>query len=110
MGGMGQEKKSMGPLVGIVIVVLILIAGAVYAFVSSQPSVQEGSPAVMEEKKTTEQYSAGTVTETPPAVDASVSALSVQGASSDLPEIQKDMQASDFSGLDAGFSDISSSL
>ncbi|MEK7538939.1 MAG: hypothetical protein AAB552_03800 [Patescibacteria group bacterium] len=99
MGGMPEEKKSVGPLVGIVIVVLVLIAGAVYVFMDSKKSIME-QPAVMEQ-----QVNAGTMT-----TDATLSALSEQGASTDILEIEKDLQATDFSDLDAGLADVSSSL
>ena len=101
MGGMPEEKKSAGPLVGIVIVVLVLIAGAVYVFMDSKKSVMEHEqPAVMEQ-----QADAGVMI-----TDTTVSALSEQGTSTDILEIEKDLQVTDLSGLDAGLSDISSSL
>lgn len=105
MGGVPEEKKPVGPMIGIVIVVIVLIAGAVYAFLNFKQSVGE-QPGVMKQEVDPGMMSG----ETSLVPDATVTALSEQGASIDLSEIQKDLQATDLSGLDAGLSDISASL
>jgi hypothetical protein len=96
-------KKSMGPWIGIVIVALVLIAGALYALMDSKRS------------KVKEQGSAMTLPVYEAAgggagADATISALTAQGTSSDLSDIQQDLEATDLSSLDAGLGDVSFSL
>lgn len=87
---MPEEKKSVGTMISIIIVVLILAFGAYY-FLKQVP-VEEGIGSLL----------------TPAEVqnDATISNLSAQGTSTDLGDIQKDLDATDLSGLDAGLSDI----
>lgn len=102
MGGFPEEKKSTGPMVGIIIVVIVLLAGAAFAFRSSKESIKEEvSPST---------NGGQVVTEEKVSVDSTVSELSIQGSSSDISEIEADMKATNLSGLDTGFAEISDSL
>ncbi len=87
---MPEEKKPVGSIISIIIIVLVLVLGAYY-FLRQVP-VEEGLEALL----------------TPAEVqnDTAISALSTQGASTELADIQKDLDATDFSNLDAGLSDI----
>ena len=84
------EKGPIGAKISIIIVVLILAFGAYY-FLKQVP-VEEGLDTLL----------------TPSEVqsDAAISNLSAQGTSTELSDIQKDLDATDLSGLDAGLSDI----
>ena len=87
---MPEEKKSVGSTISIIVIVLILAIGAYY-FLNQVP-VEEGLGALL----------------TPAEVqsDATISNLSTQGTSTNLADIQKDLDATDLSNLDAGLSDI----
>ena len=87
---MPEEKKPVGSIISIIIIVLVLVLGAYY-FLRQVP-VEEGLEALL----------------TPAEVqnDTAISALSTQGASTELADIQKDLDATDFSNLDAGLRDI----
>jgi flagellar basal body-associated protein FliL len=89
---MPEEKSSMTSIASIILIVVVLAAGAFYFF-KQVPVPTEQTPA----------------TNTTPAqeqADATVSGLSAQGTSTDLTDIQKDLNATDLSGVDAGLSDI----
>lgn len=98
-----EEKRSTGALIGIVIIVLILIAGALYAFMNSKNSPPE--PATMNQDQAMMVKPSLEST-----TDATISALSSQGGSTDLTDIQKDLNTTDLSGLDAGLEDATLSL
>lgn len=90
IGTPSPEKGPVGAKISIIIVVLILAFGAYY-FLRQVP-VEEGIGSLL----------------TPAEVqnDATISNLSAQGTSTDLGDIQKDLDATDLSGLDAGLGDI----
>lgn len=92
MGGIPapEEKKSVGTMISIIIVVLVLAFGAYY-FLKQVP-VEEGVGSLL--------------TPTEVQNDASISNLSAQGTSTELADIQKDLDATNLSDLDAGLSDI----
>lgn len=91
MGAPSPEKGPIGAKISIIIVVLVLAFGAYY-FLRQVP-VDEGM---------------GDTLLTPAEVqgDSAISNLSAQGTSTDLGDIQKDLDATDLSGLDAGLGDI----
>lgn len=86
---MPAEKKSAGTTISIIIIVLILAYGAFYF--SKQVPLPTGTweltPSEMQ-------------------ADTTISSLSKQGTSTDLTDIQKDIEATDFSGLDTGLIDF----
>lgn len=90
MGAPSPEKGPVGVKISIIIVVLILAFGAYY-FLKQVP-VEEGFGSLL--------------TPTEVQNDATISNLSAQGTSTDLGDIQKDLDATDLSGLDAGLGDI----
>jgi len=83
------EKKSTGVVISIIIIVLVLAYGAFY-FSKQVPLPTEKEVLAPSEIQ----------------VDQTISSLSKQGTSTDLADIQRDLEATDFSGLDAGLSDI----
>ncbi len=88
---MPEEKKSIGPAMSIVIIVIVLAIGAYY-FLNQVP-VEEGINALL--------------TPAEMQADTTLSGLSsAQGTSTDLADIQKDLDATDLSDLDAGLSGI----
>lgn len=89
-GAQMPEKKSAGTIISIIIIVLVLAYGAFYF--SKQVPLPTGN-----EELTPSEIQA----------DQTISSLSKQGTSTDLTDIQKDLEATDFSGLDAGLTDFS---
>lgn len=81
-----EEKKPIGSIISIVVIVLVLALGAYY-FLRQVPT-----PASL----TSDEIQA----------DTTISALSEQGTSTDISDIQKDLDATDLSGIEAGLSDI----
>lgn len=73
-----EEKKPIGAIVSIIVIVLVLVFGASYFF------KQVPSPAL-----------------TPAEIqaDPTISTLSTQGTSTNVADIQKDLNATDLSGL-----------
>ena len=82
-----EEKKSVGATVSVIIIVLVLALGGYY-FLKQIPT------------------SSDVLTPAETQADSAISSLSTQGTSTDLSDIQKDLDATDLSGLDAGLSDI----
>lgn len=89
MGAPMPEKKPVGATIGIIVIVLVLAFGAYY-FLKQVPAVTENE----------------TVTPAEVQADQTISSLSTQGTSTDLADIQKDLDTTNLSGLDAGLSDI----
>lgn len=89
MNDMSKAKKSKVDLAYKVILAFVVIIVAVWFLRSS------------------EQDSLTIETQVP---DKTTSALLIQGTSTDLADIQKDIQANDLSGLDEGVIEISISL
>ena len=88
---MPEEKSSVGVIISIVVVVLVLACGAYY-FLKQVPAPQETTGAPI-------------TTETP--ADATVSALSTQGTSTNIADIEKDLKATDIPTVNVGLSDVS---
>jgi len=82
-----EEKKSVGATVSIVVVVLVLAFGSYYFLKQVPTGFDVLTPSEIQ-------------------ADSAISSLSTQGTSTDLADIQKDLDATDLSGLDAGLSDI----
>lgn len=87
---MPAEKKSTGAIISIIIIVLVLAYGAFY-FSKQLPSPAENAGLTPSEMQ----------------ADQTISSLSKQGTSTDLADIQKDLEATDFSGLDAELNNLS---
>jgi flagellar basal body-associated protein FliL len=83
---MPQEKTPMGVIISVVAVVLVL-AFVTFYVLKQAPTTQESTEA--------------------PTNDATVSALSAQGTSTDITDIEKDLNAANISTVDVGLSDIS---
>lgn len=75
------EKKSVGALIGSIIVILIILAGGIYMFLERERS----SPV--------------------PADDPEAQALRTQGNSDELAEIEADVRATDFGSIDSGMAE-----
>ncbi len=84
-----EEKKSVGAIISIIVIVLVLAFGAYY-FLKQVPAPADN----------------GTLTSAETQADASITALSTQGTSTEIADIQKDLDATDLSGIDAGLNDI----
>lgn len=86
---MPEEKTATGSIIGIIVIVLVLAFGAYYFLKQVPLSTETGelTPAEMQG-------------------DAAISGLSTQGTSTDINDIQKDLDATNLTGLDAGLSDI----
>lgn len=82
-------KGSMGATISIIVIVLVLILGALYFF--KQVPIDTTAPL------TPAQVSA----------DQTVSSLATQGASTDITDIQKDLNNTNLSNVGAGVSNIS---
>lgn len=87
---MPEEKKSTGAIISIIVIVLILAAGAYY-FLKQVPAPSEMN----------------TLTPAGTEADQTISALTTQGTSTNLTDIQKDLDATNLSGLDAGLGNLS---
>lgn len=85
---MPPEKKSVGSIIGIIVIVLVLAGGAYY-FLIMLPASTTGSLSPVETQ-----------------VDSAISALSKQGTSTEISDIQKDLDSTNLTGLDVGLSDV----
>lgn len=88
---MPEEKKPTGAIISITVIVLVIVLGAYY-FLKQVPLPAEES--------------AGTPASATEQTDTTVSALSAQGTSTDIVDIQKDLNATNLSGLDAGLNNV----
>ena len=89
MGAQTEEKKPFGAIISIIIIVLVLAYGAFY-FLKQVPAVSENSALTPAEIQG----------------DMTITDLSTQGTSTELSDIEADLNATDLSGIDAGLSDI----
>ena len=97
-GGTPQEEKSMGPLIGSVIIVAIIVIGGIYFWMTR--SAETPTPALPETAPLGQ-------TTTP---DQETAALLNQGTSDNTADIEKDLNATDLNNLDAGMNDIKAQL
>ncbi|OGG55009.1 hypothetical protein A3D62_03125 [Candidatus Kaiserbacteria bacterium RIFCSPHIGHO2_02_FULL_49_11] len=84
-GTMPAERKSSGPLIGIIIIVLVLAVGGVYFWKTTISEKQERSALQASEEDT----------------NATVAGLQSQSQSDEIADIEADLQATDFENLDA---------
>lgn len=91
VSGQPEEKGAAGITIGIIIVVLVLVFGAYYFF-KQVPVIDESVGASLTPKEM--------------AADETVSALSSQGTSTEISDIQKDLNATDLSNVGTGVSNI----
>lgn len=86
---MPEEKSSMSSILSIVLIVVVLAAGAFYFFkqVPAPEGAELNTPAELQS-------------------DATLTDISTQGTSTDIADIEADLNATDFSGVDAGLSDL----
>lgn len=87
-------------IVGVIVVVGILVAAGWWYLSSARlpgPQLQQGIPGGMRTLPPITQMNASPT----PEVDSTTEQLSVQGTSDDPAEIAKDVNQTDFSGLDA---------
>lgn len=96
--GMPQEEKSMGALVGSIIVIAVIVIGGVYFWMTRSGESTTPTPI-----------------ETPPlgqtvTPDQETAALLNQGTSNEIPDIEKDLNATNLNNLDAGMNDINAQL
>lgn len=87
---MTGEKNPMSSIISILIIVIILAFGAFY-FLKQVSVPAENAVLTPVEKQ----------------ADPTISALSAQSTSTDLNAIQKDLNTTDLSGVDAGLNNIS---
>jgi uncharacterized protein HemX len=92
-----REEKSVGALIGSIIVIVIIILGGIYFWMTRQSSTEQ-TPAQ------------GTATDQSVAPDQQTAALLDQGTSSDISSIEKDLNATDLNNLYAEMSNIDSQL
>lgn len=89
-----EPKSNMGPVVGIIIIVIILIVGAFYFWSTRlQPAIE----APQAGSQTTE-------------ADPFVSNLGAVGSSDDLGSIEADLNATNLDGLDSGLNSVDQEL
>jgi len=87
---MPEEKSSMSAIISIIVIVLVLAGGAFYFF------KQVPVPEVMSDLNAPAALQA----------DTTLTGLGTQGTSTDLADIEADLNATNLSGVDAGLSDI----
>jgi len=92
-----DEDKSLGPVLGSIIVVIILVVAAFYVWGSGSNS--NNAPADVPQADTTI-----------PATDAATEALAEQGTSDDIAAIEADLEATILDGLDAELEQIEAEL
>lgn len=91
MSAQPQEKGPVGTTISVVVIVLILALGAYY-FLKQVPVADE--------------MNNGAIDPAEMQITNEISALSSQGTSTDIADIQKDLDATNLSDLEAGLSDI----
>jgi uncharacterized protein HemX len=96
------KKTSIGPVFGIIIIVVLLALGGLYYFTTGVDQVRnnEPQPVLTEEEAATLQDEA--VQE--------ASTLREQSTSNTIADIEADLEATDLSGLDDALSDFDSEL
>ena len=94
-----KKRGGMGPLIGIFIIVVLLLVGALYFW--GQKLSQQETVAPTEQVEDQAPQSTG---------DASVDALLTQSSSDELSAIEADLNSTDTANLDAGASEIDDEL
>lgn len=88
-----DEKSGAGPIIGIIIVVVLLIIGGVYYYMSMQSSTGDLKTS------TQEQSAAGTAENIATAPDAATQALQVQSNSTNVSDIEADLNNTNLNSL-----------
>lgn len=91
----GSQKKSMGPVIGIAIIVVIIIFGGLYYW-GAQINKQEAKD--LQESLTAEQIESQE--------DTAVEQLEVQSQSDEVADIETDLNATDLENLDQELENI----
>ena len=90
------SKGGSGPLIGIIVIVLVLIAGAFYLWMDSRQMPSDVSPYGMNEKEGV--------------IDAITAALGQVGSSDTASAIEADLSATDTGDLNAELSTVAEQL
>jgi len=94
-----QEERSIGALIGSIIVVAIIVIGGIYFWMTRQDEYEMPLP--------------GQISTNPPTIpidQIETAALLNQGTSNEVSDIEKDLNASNFDNIDAGMKDIEAQL
>ena len=94
----GAPKSSMGPIIGSIIVVLVVVLGGLYLY-----GQQLGNKAPNEEPVVTPK-------EVSAAADQATISLGAQGSTDSMTEINKDLTATEVSNLDAEMQSVDQNL
>lgn len=89
-----NKEGGAGPVIGIIIIIILLGLGGVYYFTTGVDQIQS-EDAMMEESMS---------------ADEAAAKVREQGSSTDLADIEADLQATDFSGLDDASAEFESEL
>lgn len=92
--GMPQEEKSVGALIGSIIVVAVIVIGGIYFWMTRSGETPTATSPLGQ-------------TVTP---DQETAALLNQGTSDEISDIEKDLNATNLNNLDAGMNDIDAQL
>jgi hypothetical protein len=87
---MPEEKSSMTSIASIILIVIVIAVGALYFFKQVPAPVDNAALTPAETQS-----------------DATVSSLSTQSTSTDINDIEKDLNATNLSGVNAGMNNIS---
>lgn len=90
-----SSKAGVGPVLGIIIIILLLALGGLYYFTKGVDEIRD-------------QNADQTETAVTPEDEAAV--IETQGTTANLNDIEADVGATDFSGLDAASVDVEASL
>lgn len=119
-----NQEKSMGPVLGSIIIVIILIVAAFYVWGrgadqnnvnnTAETGVQDnsfdvnsGNADIVRDETIPLDVSTETVVDT---VDTATESLNTQSASDEIVAIETDLETTDFTGLDAELADIEMEL
>jgi flagellar basal body-associated protein FliL len=91
--GKPSGKGGVGPILGIIIIIILLALGGLYYFTKGASQVQN--------------QNAAATTQTPADEAATIA---TQGTSANLNAVQADVNATDLSGLDSATANVSASL
>lgn len=87
---MPKKEGGIGPVIGIIIIIILLGLGGVYYFTTGVNQIQND----------------GTIQEDSLSPEEEAAALLEQSASTDLSDIEADLEATDLSGLDSASTDF----
>lgn len=93
-GGTPQEEKSVGALIGSIIIIVIIVIGGIYFWATQEKMMPLDTPTQMENMMG----------------DQSTNMLLEQGTSDELSDIEKDLNATNLNNLDAELNDIQGQL